>query len=51
METDDVMFQDLESFGKRKVSQNGYGKVLNFIWEIPKYRKIDITLFILLLVT
>jgi len=34
MEIDNAMFQDLGSFGKREISQNGYGKVL--IWEDSK---------------
>ena len=30
MEIDNAIFQDLKSFGKRKVFQNGYGSVLDF---------------------
>ena len=29
MEIDNAIFHDLESFGKREVFQNGYGKVLD----------------------
>ena len=30
LEIDNAILQDLESFGKREVFQNGYGKVLDF---------------------
>ena len=30
MEIDNAILQDLESFGKREVFQNGYGNVLDF---------------------
>ena len=33
MEIDNAILQDLESFGKREGFQNGYGKVLIFVWK------------------
>ena len=38
MEIDSAIFQDLESFRKREVFQNGYEKVLDFLFgDILKY--------------
>ena len=42
MEIENAIVQDLESFGKREVFQNGYGRVFDFcLQKLQKYPKID----------
>ena len=36
MEIENAIFQDLESFGKKRSFQNGYGRVLHFCLEQSK---------------
>ena len=36
MEIRNAIFQDLESFGKERLFQNGYGKFWMFVWKDPK---------------
>ena len=48
METENAIFQDLESFGKKRSFQNGYGKVLDFclerFYKHPKWMKRSVVL-------
>ena len=44
LEIDNAIFQELESFGKREVFQNVYGKVLDFgCGQFLSYPEVDIT--------